>query len=164
MKLVLPIDLERVPKWAKVTIGILVAVLVLIVIIKANEDEVRQKQFWQQCCQLCWFSLRKWQFENPKDWQLGRVGDTDHFPCWKEKASIWQFWRRLEGLIFATVDLLIDGKLLAAWEIVLKPWWTFFLTLLNIMVFLVTVKKEPSVIFLIRSMTFSRSNHHENVI
>ena len=48
------------------------------------------------------------------------------FPCWKEKASIWQFWRRLEGLIFATVDLLIDGKLLAAWEIVLKPWWTFF--------------------------------------
>ena len=45
MKLILPIDLERVPKWAKVTIGILVAILVLIIIIKANENEVRQKQF-----------------------------------------------------------------------------------------------------------------------
>ena len=43
MKLILPIDLERVPKWAKVTIGILVAVLFLIIIIKANENEVRAK-------------------------------------------------------------------------------------------------------------------------
>ena len=163
MKLVLPIDLERVPKWAKVTIGILVAVLVLIIMIKANEDEVRQKQFWQQCCQLCWFSLRKWQFENPKDWQLGRVGDTDNFPVERKRPPfdiLKTSWR----------PHLCNCWFIDRWQIIsclrncFETMMDVFLTLLNIMVFLVTVKKEPSVIFLIRSMTFSRSNHHENVI